>query len=211
MNKENIFKNLVDINRRLHIHLGLFLLLFIWLFFISGLIIHHGEWKFASFWEQRKESKTDFIIAFGYLHDDPDMIPRIQAQLNLVGEVSDVLIKDGNIDFRVSSPGVVQEIHINSLTGMGVMKVMKYNFWGKLRTLHTFNGMDKNNPSISPNWFITKLWRLMMDIIAVVLIILCLGSWVMWYKVRRDYKWGYLLLGFGLVISGYYMFVIDLL
>jgi hypothetical protein len=206
-----MIKNFLTINRKLHIHFGLFLLLFIWLFFISGLIIHHGEWKFASFWEQRKESKTDFIIALGYLHDDPDMVYRVEQQLKIVGEVSNLQVKDGIIDFRVTSPGLSQEIHIDSHNGFGVMKVMKFNFWGKFRALHMFNGIDKNNPSVSPDWFVTKLWRLMMDITAILLIILCIGSWVMWYKVRRDYKWGYYLFGFGLLVSGYYMFVLDLL
>jgi hypothetical protein len=206
-----MLKKFLTINRKFHILFGLFILLFIWLFFISGLIIHHGEWKFASFWEKRVESKTNFIIATGYLHDDPDMVYRVEALLKIVGEVSNLEVKYGSIDFRVSSPGLVHEIHIDSQKGMGVMKVMKYNFWGKLRTLHTFNGMDKSNPSISPNWFVTKLWRIMMDVTAILLIILCIGSWVMWYRVRKDYKWGYLLFGLGLVISGYYMFVLDLL
>jgi len=208
---QDMLKNFVSVNRRLHMHLGLFLLLFIWLFFISGLIIHHGEWKFAKFYENRKESKKEFIIATGLLHEDPYMGYRVKEQLKIEGEVSNLQVKEGIIDFRVDSPGLVQEIHIDSQTGLGVMKVMKYNFWGKLRTLHTFNGLDKNNPSKTPNWIAAKLWRLMMDITAVILIVLCLGSWVMFYKVRKDYKWGFVLLGLGLIISGYYMFVIDLL
>lgn len=208
---KDTLKKYLTINRKLHIHLGLFLVLFIWLFFVSGLIIHHGEWNFAKFYEKRVESKTNFIIAFGYIHDDPEMVDRVKEQLKIVGEVSNLQVKEGNIDFRVSSPGLLQEIHIDSHTGIGVMKVMKYNFWGKLHTLHLFNGIDKNNPSVTPNWIVTKLWRLMMDVTAVILIILCLGSWVMWYKVRKDYKWGYYLFGFGLFIAGYYMFVLDLL
>lgn len=207
----NIFKKFLTINRKLHIHFGLFLLLFIWLFFVSGLIIHHGEWNFAKFYENRTEKKTAFIIALGYLHDDPDMALRIEALLKIVGEVSNLQVNDGSIDFRVSSPGIVREIHIDPHNGRGIMNEIKYNFWRKLRTLHTFNGMDKTNPSISPNWFITKLWRIMMDVTAILLIILCVGSWIMWYKVRRDYKWGYVLFGLGLAVSGYYMFVLDLL
>ena len=208
---QDMLKKFLTINRKFHILFGLFILLFIWLFFISGLIIHHGEWNFAKFYEKRVETKTAFIISLGVLHDDPGMVLRVESVLKIVGEISGLKVKDGNIDFRVSSPGLVREIHIDSTNGQGIIKVMKYNFWGKLRTLHTFNGMDKSNPSISPNWFVTKLWRIMMDVTAILLIILCIGSWVMWYKVRKDYKWGYVLFGLGLIISGYYMFVLDLL
>jgi hypothetical protein len=209
--QNDILKGFLGINRKLHILLGLFLLLFIWLFFVSGLIIHHSEWKFARFYENRKESSTVFIVSKGLFRDDNLLIRYIEAQLKIVGEVSNFKKDTLSIDFRISSPGQFQEIHIDSKTGYGTMKATKYNFWGKLRTLHLFNGMDRNNPSVSPNWIITKLWRIMMDVTAVVLIILCLGSWVMWFNVRREYKLGYIFLAVGLIVTGYYMFVIDLL
>lgn len=123
-------------NRKIHIHLGLFLLLFIWLFSISGLIINNGKWKFASFYEQRQESKTDFTLPI--------------ATLN-----------------------------------------------------------DKTDPSKTPNWIVTNIWRLSMDLIAIILIILCLSSWLMWYKVRRDYRLGYFALGIGSIVAGYYIFLLD--
>ena len=40
---------------KLHIYLGLFLLLFMWLFGFSGLLLNH-HWEFASFWEEGKKS-----------------------------------------------------------------------------------------------------------------------------------------------------------
>jgi hypothetical protein len=209
--QNNILKNFLYINRKLHILLGLFLLLFIWIFFFSGLIINHSGWKFAKFYENRKEVTKHYIISFGVLHDDPDMIKRIEAHLGLVGEVSNIEKKEGSIDFRVSSPGLIQEVHVDSKTGFITMKVVNYNFWGKLRTLHLFNGMDRNNAAVTPNWMVTKLWRFMMDLTAVILIILCVGSWIMWYNVRNDYKLGYLFLGVGIAVSGYFVFVIDLL
>jgi hypothetical protein len=208
---KDIMKNFLNINRKLHILFGLFLLLFIWLFFFSGLIINHGGWNFAKFYENRTEYTKQYIISFGVLHDDPEMIKRIEAHLGIVGEVSNIQKKEGSIDFRVSSPGLIQDVHVDSKTGYITMKVMKYNFWGKLRTLHMFNGMDRNNAAVAPNWIITKLWRFMMDLMAGILIILCIGSWIMWYNVRNDYKLGYLFLGAGIAVAGYFVFVIDLL
>jgi hypothetical protein len=48
----------------------------------------------------------------------------------------------------------------------------------------------------------------MMDTTAIVLIILSLGSWIMWYKVRKDYKAGYIFLAAGIIIAGYFLFLI---
>ncbi len=200
-----------NVNRKLHIHLGLFVLLFVWLFSVSGLILNHGEWEFAKFYETRKESKTDFVLPETTLKDNPDLISQVANQLKITGEVGNVKIKPGSIDFRVSSPGLVHEIHIDSKSGQGTMKMMEYNFWGKLHTLHVFNGVNKNDPAKTPQWIVAKLWRLMMDIIAVILIILCIGSWIMWLRVRRDYRWGYAVFALGFLASVYYLFIIDLL
>ncbi len=209
--KKDIFNNILNTIRRLHIHLGLFLIMFIWLFFVSGLILNHGSWKFARFYENRKENNKVFVISNALFRDDNEMIRLIEAKLKIVGEVSQFK-KDtaGFVNFSISSPGLINNISINSQTGYGTLKVTQYNFWGKLRTLHTFNGMDKNNPIIKPNWIITKLWRIMMDITAVILIILSLGSWVMWFNVRREYKLGYFFIIAGLVIAGYFTFIVDL-
>ncbi|HEX6070876.1 MAG TPA: hypothetical protein VFZ18_13670, partial [Longimicrobiaceae bacterium] len=35
--------------RRLHYYLGLYFLLFIWLFSLTGLLLNHSDWGFAEF------------------------------------------------------------------------------------------------------------------------------------------------------------------
>lgn len=200
-----------NLNRKLHIHLGLFVLLFVWLFSVSGLILNHGEWDFPKFYETRKESKTEFIVPEISLKDNPELISKVTDQLKIAGEVGNVKTKPGSIDFRVSSPGLVHEIHIDPKSGRGTLKIMEFNFWGKLHTLHMFNGMNKNDPEKSPQWIVAKLWRMMMDMIAVILIILCIGSWIMWFRVRRDYRWGYVVFAMGFLASVYYLFLVDLI
>ena len=195
-------------NRKIHIYLGLFLLLFIWLFCISGLIINHGEWKFAGFYEQRKERKTDFTFPVSSLNHNPELVRLVFTKLDIAGEVENIKSTSESIDFRVHSPGTVRDIHIDPSSGKGTLKEIKFNFWGKLKTLHTHNGVNKMDLSKTPNWIITKIWRFTMDMIAIILILLCLGSWVMWYRVRQDYQLGYFLLAFGFIVSGYYIFLI---
>ncbi len=195
--------NVHDIIRKLHIHLGLFLLLFIWLFSFTGLLLNHGNWKFASFWNERKESTIDFIIPTTPLRNpEPEEILRF---LKITGEV-DLQKKTANLlQFRVHSPGMVRDLEINLANGKGSGKVIQFNLWGKLRTLHTFNGITKENHLQYPNWWITRVWRYSMDVIAIGLIIICISSWVMWHRVRKDYKFGYVILVTSLLLSGYFL------
>jgi hypothetical protein len=191
--------------RRLHIHLGLLLLLFVWLFSLSGLLLNHSSWKFTSFWEQRQESKIDIAVPLSALAD-PNPEARIMEFLKISGEVQPQKRTAETLEFRVQSPGIVTDVSIDLKTGSGTEKVMKYNVWGKWRTLHTFNGMSKENPSQSPNWLVTNIWRFTMDGIAIGLIITCLSSWIMWYNVRKDYKLGYSILAASLGVAGYFLF-----
>ena len=153
--KSNTFNNF---NRRLHIHLGLVLLFFIWLFSLSGLILNHGNWKFTSFWEERKESKTEFTLPKSAL-DKPEVENQVLKFLKINGEVQQIKRTPELLIFQIQSPGIAREVRIDLKTGAGNQKVLKYNFWGKLRTLHTFNGMNKENPSQSPDWLAANIWR----------------------------------------------------
>ncbi len=49
-----------------------------------------------------------------------------------------------------------------------------------------------------------------MDGIALGLLFLCVSSWVMWYKVRREFAWGALVLGLGLLGAGYFVFLLRM-
>lgn len=195
--------SLNDLNRKIHIHLGLFLLLFIWIFSLTGLILNHGGWKFTSFWEERVEKKTEFSVPKDLLiHPDAEI--KVMEYLRYSGEVQIQERTSDVLDFRIQSPGIVRDLHIDLMNGTGTEKLLKFNIWGKLRTLHTFNGMNRENPSESPNWWITNIWRVAMDGIAIGLIVICVSSWIMWYKIRKEYKIGYLILLSGFLVAGYF-------
>lgn len=193
------------LNRKLHIHLGLFLLLFIWLFSLSGLILNHGSWKFASFWDEREEVNVDFTLPLSALAL-PDVKSEVMRFLDVKGEVQGVSSSSENLKFRITAPGIVRDVNVDLKTGIGTIKVLKFNFWGKFRTLHTFNGIDKGNPLASPNWLVANIWRYAMDAIALGLILICISSWMMWYKIRKEYRFGLLTLITGFAIAGYFVF-----
>ena len=205
-----LIKKITITNRRLHIHIGLFLVLFIWLFSISGLLLNHGDWKFASFWEERKQNKKVTPISIPLGLDSIQIIQSMLFQLKISGEVNNVKLTADSIDFSISYPGHVNNIHADFKKSICFQNELSYNIWGKLRTLHTFNGANRNNPSIQPNWLLTRVWRFSMDAIAIGLIFLSFSSWMMWYKIRKDYSWGYLTLIAGFAMAIYFVILLRL-
>jgi hypothetical protein len=196
-------KTLYFWSRKFHIHMGLFLLLFIWLFSISGLLLNHGsKWKFAGFWDERKEKTTFTPVRIDANFDSAALLKNITRQLKIPGEISRVFMTPESIDFRVSIPGHERNLHVNIKEGTCTQKELTFNVWGKLRILHTFNGINKDYPDIPPNWIVTRIWQFAKDIIAIGFIILCISSWIIWYNLRQKYKWGLpvLLLGFTITI-----------
>jgi hypothetical protein len=206
--QNNFSRNLNLINRKLHIHIGLFLFLFIWLFSFSGLLLNHENWKFASFWEQRKETKKMTVIKVHNQTDSSKLLKDIITQLKLSGEVQNTQLNPDSVDFQIAYPGHVKNVHVDLHRGNCIERDIQFNVWGKLRTLHTFNGANKQKEDAAPNWLITRIWKFSMDAIAVGLILITISSWLMWYKVRMNYPFSALVLIVGFVISIYFVFLI---
>lgn len=105
MRSKSLFKVLTYWNRKLHIHLGLFLLLFVWLFSFSGLLLNHGQWKFANFWEEREEKSHTTALVIPTNIDSASILSTVMQQLKISGEVSEVALTADSVDFRVTAPG----------------------------------------------------------------------------------------------------------
>jgi hypothetical protein len=144
------------------------------------------------------------------IRDSSALPQKLMEQLNISGEVSNIRLSHAGIGFRVTRPGTVQEISMDYNNGICVRKKMVFNWWGKLRTLHTFNGTDRMDPDVRPNWIITRIWRLTMDIVATGLLLLCLSSWIMWYKMRKNYSFGLIVLVTGAGTGIFFVFVLHL-
>ena len=208
---QRLFKDIDYWNRKLHIHIGLFLLLFIWLFSFSGLLLNHREWEISNFWEKRKEGKTVTSIHIPVSRDSVTVLRNIMSQLKIAGEITNVKIWPDSIHFRVSVPGQIRNMQVDFKTGVCTQNELKYNLAGKIQTLHTFNGVNKDNTDLQPNWLITHIWKLSMDGIAIGFMLLCISSWIMWYKIREKYVFGWIVLIFGFAGAGYFVFVLQML
>ena len=92
-------------NRRLHYYLGLFTLLFVWLFSFTGLLLNH-QWKFAEFWDSRQQSTSEQEIITPAPGSDLAQAREIMRQLGLRGEIEWTVTRSdaSRLDFRVNRP-----------------------------------------------------------------------------------------------------------
>jgi hypothetical protein len=76
-------------NRKLHFYSGLFLIFFLWLFALSGLLLNHPSWTFHEHWKNRHETNYEWPIiapgpdALGDLAQARD----IMRQLGISGDI----------------------------------------------------------------------------------------------------------------------------
>jgi hypothetical protein len=132
MRFKRLLKGMNFWNGKLHIHLGLFLLLFIWLFSFSGLLLNHGNWDISNFWEKRKESKTVTSIRIPVSRDSITVLRSIMAQLNIAGEITNVKMWPDSLHFQVSVPGHVRNLQVDFKRGICTQTQLKYNLAGVL-------------------------------------------------------------------------------
>jgi hypothetical protein len=173
-------------NRKLHIYTGLYFLLLLWLFSLSGLILNHPKWKFAEFWEQRKQTRYQHAIvpAQGLPFDQAREVKR---QLGLSGELEWNAKKQApdRLDFRVSSPKGFVEVKADLEKRIANVNKVEYNFWGTLNVLHHMKVVDPDHPEQPRNWVWTRLWGLSVDALSVGLIFMTLSGLYMWWGKRR--------------------------
>jgi hypothetical protein len=193
-------------NKKLHIYTGLFLLVFLWIFSFSGLLLNHSQWT-ASFWKEREENDYTYAVNIPEGADSAFVIENVMEQLALTGEVNNVKNNDQAIEFRVSKPGRIKNIAVDLQAQNAIVKELKFNTWGIIRTLHTFNGVDTIQSK--PNWIVTRVWRTTMDIVAIGMIFLCISSWYMWYKTSATKTPGLLLLTAGFMTAVFFVLILG--
>ncbi|MEK7399710.1 MAG: hypothetical protein AAB116_22440 [Candidatus Poribacteria bacterium] len=195
-------------NRKLHIYIGLYLLLFLWLFFITGLVKNHPEWSFFHYWENRELSSSETPIQVPMDKDDLVKARNIMAQLHISGEITWTVVTpmEDQFNFRVAKPGKIIDIKANLREGHAKVEQIKLNTLGITNMLHTFNGISMNDPKESRDWFMTKILSFLMDAVCIGLIFLVLSGIYTWYNRSMKRIWGALVLGIAFLVCGFFVF-----
>ena len=164
------------LNRKVHIYLGLALLLFVILFSGTGLLLNH-HWAFEDFWPQRQTTDFERTFKRPNVTGDMAMARDLMAQLGFRGEVNQMdTTPDGRFTIHTGRPGESLKIDADLTTGRATVRRVTVNGWGVVRTLHTFVGVSADDPTQARDWWMTRIWSLALDLTAIGLILLVMGG-----------------------------------
>ena len=194
-------------NRRVHYYLGLYLLFFIWLFAFTGLLLNHPRWQFAQFWPNRILSTTEQTLESVTAVADIERARDVMRQLGIDGEVQWPATQppNGPFTFQVSRPGLVVDVKADLGRGRATVQTTQLNAWGVMHVLHTFTGAPAADSRNRRDWTLTTVWALSMDAVAVGLIVMVLGSYVMWFRLGTKRLGGIVALALGFLSCGAFL------
>ncbi len=194
--------------RKLHNYLGLYFLLFIWLFAISGLVLNHSKWSVGEFWKSRQESIAQRAITRPSASGDIAIAADLMTQLGIVGEIGDTKRDaEGRVfDFQVVKPGKVFRVEARLDSAFAKVTEIRLNAWGVLDALHKFTGVRMDAPAQSRDWILTRIWSLAMDALAVGLVILVCSGLYLWYRLPSKRATGLVALVAGVACCAFFLY-----
>lgn len=191
-------------NRKLHFYLGLYFLFFLWLFSLTGLMLNHQQW-FRDLYE-RKETRYDTLIETPAGVTTLERTQDLVRQLNLRGEIDWPASQPaGHLDFTVSRPNGSAQIRVDLNAKKAYVRELDNNEQHAFQIFHTFSGSRFNQPASRRDWVVTSLWVWAMDALAAGLIIMVLGSYYMWYRLKKRRALGIAVLAAGFLSCGIFL------
>ncbi len=194
-------------NRRLHFYLGLLFLFFIWLFAVTGLLLNHGTWTMAQAANQRQETRAERTVRPLVGTTDLERARDLMGQLGLVGEIDwpSTPQPAGRLEFNVSRPNDSSRVRLDLAQQVATVQHFESSRLGAFRTFHTFSGSRVNAPSSQREWVLTSVWVFAMDALAVSLIVMVLGSYYMWFRLKPKRRLGLVVLAGGVLSCGAFL------
>lgn len=193
-------------NRKLHFYSGLFLLLFLWLFAASGLLLNHPDWSFAESWNNRRETNSVRAITVPGPEFKGDLAQarEIMRQMGITGEILWTTTRaDTNVfEFQVRRPGHFFFLKADFAQKQVTLRQAEVNLWGVIKVLHVFSGAQLDDPRNTRDWALTTMWAFSMDAVAAGLIFMVLSSLYLWFKLPQKRLAGAVALGLGSLICG---------
>src|SRR6185369_6452531 len=116
-------------NRKLHYYFGLYFLLFLWLFALSGLLLNHSSWAFAQFFPNRKITKYERPIEAPAAAGDLGQAEALMRQLRIEGEIvwSAPRSDPARLDFNASRPGRIYQVQADLKQARAAVTLTEYN------------------------------------------------------------------------------------
>lgn len=194
-------------SQRIHVHVGLYFLVFLWLFAASGLLLNHA-WSFSEFWSKRRQSTREQRITPSEGANDLERANHIMRQLALRGELDWTAVRPttNQLEFRVQRPGRTIDVKADLTRSVATVHETQVNGWGILRTLHTFTGTRANSPQSQRDWWLTKLWTFSMDALAAGMVLLVATSLILAWQRREKWIASATAFALGVAACGFFAF-----
>ncbi len=193
-------------NRKLHTYAGLYLLLFVWLFAVSGLLLNHSAWPAAQFWRERRQERFQRRVELAAAGAPLERARDVMRQLGIDGEIEWLAPRPGRFEFRVTRPGRVANIDVDLTNGVAIVERTTVNAWGVLNMLHSFTGVRGGRPEALRDWWLTMVWSGAVDAVSAGVIFLALsGIWI-WFRSGQRRAAGLAALAAGVVACAAFLF-----
>ena len=185
-------------NRRLHYYLGLYFLLFIWLFSFTGLLLNHPRWSLSRI-------PNDANPAYERAIEPPrggadlERARDVMRQLGLVGEIDwpQAAQARGRLDFNIAYPKQATQVRVDLAQNRATVRQVDRSLWSGVRIMHTFSGWRYTSAGTSRDWILTSVWVVAMDAVAAGLLVMVFGSYYMWWRLNRMRTAGWVALATG--------------
>jgi hypothetical protein len=191
-------------NRKLHYYLGLYFLFFLWLFSLTGLMLNHQPW-FRDLYN-RAESRHDLSLETPAGDTMLEQTRDVMQQLGLQGEIDWPVAQPAwHIDFNVNRPNGATQVRVDLSAKKAYVREFENGRLHAFQIFHTFSGSRFNQPASQRDWIVTSIWVSAMDALAVGLIVMVLGSYYMWWRLKKRKALGLAVLACGVASCGVFV------
>ncbi|MBI4664165.1 MAG: PepSY-associated TM helix domain-containing protein [Verrucomicrobia bacterium] len=183
------------LNRKIHIYAGMFSILFIVFFGLSGFILNH-RWKLWEWFPSRVETTREIAVQIPADGADLQKARAILKQINIDGELQRIVSEPTkqSFSFDVQRPGQTANVKLDTVSGKGTLKTTDLNAWSILHIMHIFSGHGDKN------WKWANVWKFFSDLTAIIMVILAVSGFYMWLNLKTARRWGLIFLEIGAVV-----------
>jgi hypothetical protein len=194
-------------NRKVHYYLGLYVLLFVWLFSLTGLLLNHPRWALSRI---PNDANPPYERTIEWPSEDTELARAtdVARQLGLTGEIEwpQPTPAPGRLDFNIVYPKRASQVRVDLVRKLATVQQVDRSVWSAFRISHTFSGSRYNNPRMTRDWLLTSVWVFAMDALAIGLLVMVVGSYYMWYRLKPRRTLGWIVLSAGFVTCGLVVF-----
>jgi hypothetical protein len=191
-----------------HRYLSLALLMLVWIFFLSGLLLNHGNWPISQFWPSRQTTHLQQAITAPAGKAGLAAAEDLMAQLGLSGEPDNITARGGgdSLTFSVVRPGKIVRVDADLRAGVAAVETNRTNLVGATILLHTFTGVRALQPESSRDWSLTKAWSAAIDILSGGLLLIVFSGLYITFRRGEDLTARIAFLGLGILVCLFFLF-----